>query len=143
MEEEIAKNILDNLNITHSSLLINFLKKLIEKDIKNYNELELNKKIAKYNDELENLDPTIQNTNIQQKESSKKSSNKMDLESFQTSDDGKINLNSFHSLQEQSEIINEKIDENVINDCYKNLEGVNIDSFIGKLIELYKSKNKK
>ncbi len=143
MEEEIAKNILDNLNITHSSLLINFFKKLIENDVRNCNELELNKKIAKYNDELENLDQTIQNTNIQQKETSKKSSNKMDLESFQTSDDGKINLNSFHSPQEQSEIINEKIDENVINECYANLkyDSIDIDSFIKKIIELYKSKH--
>ena len=143
MEEDLAKEILSRLNIQHSSTLINFFKKLIENDIQNYNELELNKKIAKYNDELENLDQTIQNTNIQQKETSKKSSNKMDLESFQTSDDGKINLNSFHSPQEQSEIINEKIDENVIKECYENLknDGFDIDSFIKKLIELYKSKH--
>ncbi len=145
MEEEIAKNILDNLNITHSSLLINFFKKLIENDVRNCNELELNKKIAKYNDELENLDQTIQNTNIQQKETSKKSSNKMDLESFQTSDDGKINLNSFHSPQDQSEIMKQEIDEDFLNYCYDELikKNINIDSFIKNIIELYKLKVKK
>ena len=143
MEEEIANDILKRLNAQHSSTLINFFDKLIEKD--SLKELELKNKIEKYNNELKNLDTTIQNTNVQQKESSKKSSNKMDLESFQTSDDGKINLNSFHSPQDQSEIMKQEIDEDFLDYCYDELikKNINIDSFIKNIIELYKLKVKK
>ncbi len=143
MAEDLAKNILSTLNVQHPSLLNIFFDKLIEKE--SNNELNLNKIIANYKDELKNLDPTIQNTNIQQKECSNKSSNKMDLESFQTSDDGKINLNSFHSPQDQSEIMKQEIDEDFLNYCYDELikKNINIDSFIKNIIELYKLKVKK